>query len=593
MGEDISIDKLHEGLGRKFSSLQCDLKYPRKGQFCIVISPKNIVALEDPTPKFFVLVQESIQSNKPALELKLLTFHGKSLRSEIHSSEDLLLDSEILHSFDQGQFEVCQGMKNWSSLQTRDEILLEYFLDNVVLRSRSCEFLLCNRDSELCPECGRIMLTYGKVMGPSSKVDIKEEVYDRDDHDDDSDDHESPQMDFILETRLKEECDDLVLINEEEAEEESFSFPSKSRKRLSVRKRVDYRESLDDTYPENEVVEESEDVNCDDEGQDLDSQNMSSRTRKKPLNGKAIKVKKNTEKPLLQCESCDKCYKSNLSYVKHIKLCQGEETSRSIIEAFRCQVCLLTLGSQHTFNSHMELHKQKITLEGDTECPRCEKMCPKLELNSHFQADHDRTKGVCILCKTVCSSSFLEKHMKRKHFWKKHLCPECGREFDQLMKLSIHQATAHGTNEAPVVCDQCGKQFPHKERLRQHVGFFHKNSGNGEKPTCKYCGKTFASFHAMYKHKKTHSKVKPFQCRFCDYRAVFRSNVGVHLRKVHKQLDAKKEDVIRVGNFEYGDEEFPVSHDIIRPEQVPLSATPSHPSLAEIDSRIKPDLNPV
>ena len=51
--------------------------------------------------------------------------------------------------------------------------------------------------------------------------------------------------------------------------------------------------------------------------------------------------------------------------------------------------------------------------------------------------------------------------------------------------------------------------------------------------------------------------------------------------------------MIRVGNFEYGDEEIPVSHDNIKPDQVPLSATPSHPGLAAfaMDQKLKLDMD--
>ena len=63
---------------------------------------------------------------------------------------------------------------------------------------------------------------------------------------------------------------------------------------------------------------------------------------------------------------------------------------------------------------------------------------------------------------------------------------------------------------------QCGKTFAHKERLRQHRTMVHVN--NMAKQQCQFCGKVCHTLHALYKHKKIHSKTKPWQCSLCDYR---------------------------------------------------------------------------
>ena len=74
---------------------------------------------------------------------------------------------------------------------------------------------------------------------------------------------------------------------------------------------------------------------------------------------------------------------------------------------------------------------------------------------------------------------------------------------------------------------------------------------NTAKQQCQFCGKVCQTLHALYKHKKIHSKTKPWQCSLCDYRAVVRGNVSLHMRKVHKKEGIAYHDIIRIGDYTY------------------------------------------
>lgn len=251
------------------------------------------------------------------------------------------------------------------------------------------------------------------------------------------------------------------------------------------------------------------------------------------------------------CPRCNKPYKSKASFVKHLRQCiLGVQSEPDL--SFECKVCLAILSSQQTFDNHMQLHHSRIDLNVSVECPECgEKLESKILLTQHYRFTHNPTKGVCPICLLVTDGSTLARHLKKKHFLKHHLCTVCGKEFDMLLKMQVHMSTAHAeiTGSPRIVCEQCGKTFAHKERLRQHRTMVHVN--NMAKQQCQFCGKVCHTLHALYKHKKIHSKTKPWQCSLCDYRAVVRGNVSLHMRKVHKKEGIAYHDIIRIGDYTY------------------------------------------
>jgi hypothetical protein len=175
-------------------------------------------------------------------------------------------------------------------------------------------------------------------------------------------------------------------------------------------------------------------------------------------------------------------YKSKLSFAKHLAAClhgvlpPGKEPDLSL----ECKICLRVLSSQATFENHMDCHRQKTNLEVPIGCPACHKVIEsKMLLNEHFrvsvvllilsgtlwthsflnffcalQTQHDLEKAVCTECLFITSATLLERHMKKKHFVKKHLCPICGKEFNMLLRMQIHMSTVHDRGSSSVICDQ-------------------------------------------------------------------------------------------------------------------------------------------
>ena len=99
---------------------------------------------------------------------------------------------------------------------------------------------------------------------------------------------------------------------------------------------------------------------------------------------------------------------------------------------------------------------------------------------------------------------------------------DCGKKCQYLSELEIHMAIQHmgialerpSAKEEEVMCHECGKVFNHRYRLKQHLSTTHNKSRDHP---CPFCAKVFCLKHQLTKHLLTHSDVKPFKCKYCDY----------------------------------------------------------------------------
>ena len=79
----------------------------------------------------------------------------------------------------------------------------------------------------------------------------------------------------------------------------------------------------------------------------------------------------------------------------------------------------------------------------------------------------------------------------------------------------------------------------------------HHGYNNRDRFRCPFCDKIFDRAVGWHRHVKTHSRVKPYRCGFCEYRSVKRYNIMCHMKKLHKP-DATYNDIVKDAEFDYG-----------------------------------------
>ncbi|KAK0158377.1 hypothetical protein PV328_009386 [Microctonus aethiopoides] len=119
---------------------------------------------------------------------------------------------------------------------------------------------------------------------------------------------------------------------------------------------------------------------------------------------------------------------------------------------------------------------------------------------------------------------------------KKYCCLMCDAKFKGSGGLRNHWKVVHASGPS-FKCDDCGKEFPLKERLKLHV-----RTHTGFKPyKCTECDKTFARGGQLSQHRRTHSHVKPYHCSLCSGTFTCSANLALHMKRHNGQKDHKCE----------------------------------------------------
>jgi len=93
-------------------------------------------------------------------------------------------------------------------------------------------------------------------------------------------------------------------------------------------------------------------------------------------------------------------------------------------------------------------------------------------------------------------------HVNSKHFGIRYTCQLCDTEFVNQAGLKFHEKNKHDENFKKFECSDCAKTFTQKGALKAHFEGVHLN------------------IH--------------YDCTFCDYKSIDKSNLNKHNKKFHK-----------------------------------------------------------
>eukprot|EP00092_Neocalanus_flemingeri_P030150 GFUD01032728.1.p1 GENE.GFUD01032728.1~~GFUD01032728.1.p1 ORF type:complete len:437 (+),score=88.72 GFUD01032728.1:186-1313(+) len=171
-------------------------------------------------------------------------------------------------------------------------------------------------------------------------------------------------------------------------------------------------------------------------------------------------------------------------------------------------------------------------------CPICAKEVKYL--NGHIKEVHTETPHENHICND-CGKAFgtkkkLRGHIDTIHKMQPTMCPICAKE---VKYLNAHIKIVHTDTPAKnLICDDCGKVFSTSKKLRGHVNATHKMLPS----MCEICCQVLKNPHSLRGHKrKVHEEINEVTCPSCFKVFDTQQKLYYHERAVHTLEDSRCE----------------------------------------------------
>ena len=232
-----------------------------------------------------------------------------------------------------------------------------------------------------------------------------------------------------------------------------------------------------------------------------------------------------------------------------------ESTEKEIKRQISCNVCEIEFSERAALLEHrVTQHSVLATTDtGTTERRYPCDHCTKYFKTFARMVDHRRNHVERHQC-GYCSRIYTRRNALNKHIAYKHegvyKCKHCQDGFRTEAQFKIHVAEKNCQSQQQ--CNLCGKFYPSKTRLYEHIAYMHKDwiqcdicekrvskrfikthkeyhLGVRAYP-CGVCGKRFITANGLRSHEKIHLKQRRFQCSICQVQFDLLSQAKVHAR---------------------------------------------------------------
>lgn len=158
-------------------------------------------------------------------------------------------------------------------------------------------------------------------------------------------------------------------------------------------------------------------------------------------------------------------------------------------------------------------------------------------------------KKKCPICKRrfpVLYTHLYDVHVRRGQL----KCPICSKELGRKDYLKTHMLVH--TNERPFSCTQCPRKFTQRSAVDVHIMRVHNRGMNNKDmqrfykcPLCDYLNTKFQ----LRIHFVSHTKERPYKCKFCNLDYTHRINVVKHIQKEHPGQSEVKGIILKKGSI--------------------------------------------
>ena len=212
--------------------------------------------------------------------------------------------------------------------------------------------------------------------------------------------------------------------------------------------------------------------------------------------------------------------------------------------SFKCRLCSKVMPSRMIYEKHLRSsHNDEIFKCSVRGCNYTS--IPDLKLINRHLSSHEKSTSeninssepvICDICgRTFPQRGILLNHMKMEHNAISEAqatfpCPECDAV---LGSRTMHQAHLDSVHLKLIYdCDKCDKMFETKHSLSQHEKKVHNREMR--RVQCHICSEWSANKEVLDNHvRSNHSGERPFACSFCHERFPSLSLMGSHRKRNH------------------------------------------------------------